>query len=320
MYQWGTGTIVGNNVIAGSGNSIVVSPTASTTYWVRVIDPAPCNGVTSGVTQLVTVHNGSMAPTTISGNTTLCLGTATTLTASAGGTLVAGSVYEWGTGAAGSNIIAGETNASITVTPLANTTYWVRRTNTAPCMNSTAAATVSLTVNTPAGDQTSYGINTWIGYVYATIGTANPPADAFTVPYKGYVTEPEIFYQDWAANGPSGANICGTYTDRFAIRFKMQKNFTSGYYTFTVGGDDGYRLSLDGGATFPLANWTDHGYGTSTSAVYYLSGNTNLILAVLRTRRIIRWFPSTMWPVPISRQRQPEFQEQLPSAAILLQR
>lgn len=276
VYQWGTGTTVGNNTIAGSGASITVNPTANTTYWVRVIDPAPCNTKTTGVTQLVSVITGATAPTAISGNTVLCLGSATTLTAS-GGTSVSGSAYEWGTGTVGSNIIAGETGASIVVTPTVNTTYWVRRTNPAPCTN-TAATTVSVTVNTPPGDQTSYGINSWIGYVYATIGTANPPADAFTVPYKGYVTEPETFNQDWAVNGPSGATICGTYTDRFAIRFKMQKNFTPGYYTFTVGGDDGYRLSLDGGATFPVSSWNDHGYGTSTSSAYYLSGNVNLVL------------------------------------------
>lgn len=277
VYQWGTGNTVGNNTIAGqTAASITVSPNNTTIYWVRRIDPAPCNVQTAGVTQQVTVTNGSTAPTTLAGSTTLCLGSSATLTAS-GGTLAAGSVYEWGTGTVGSNIITGETGASITVTPTTTTTYWVRRTNPSPCLT-TSAVTATVTVNVPPGDQVSYGTNSWIGYVYSTIGTANPPADAFTVPYRGYITETETFNHDWAVGGPSGANICGTYTDRFAVRFKMQKNFTPGYYTFTVGGDDGFRLSLDGGATFAVANWTDHGYGTTTSSVYYLSGSTNLVL------------------------------------------
>jgi len=277
VYQWGTGA-TGTNIIAGqTTDAITVAPMANTTYWVRRIDPAPCSSQTAAATQAVTATSPSTTPTTISGTTTLCLGSGTTLTAS-GGTLASGAVYEWGTGVAGSNIISGENGASITVTPAATTTYWVRRTSTSPCAGTTSALTTTVTVNTPPGDQVSYGNDSWIGYVYATINTSNPPTDAFTVPYKGYITEPETFNQNWASGSVSGANICGSYDSRFAVRFKMQKNFSAGYYTFTVGGDDGYRLSLDGGATFPVNNWTDHSYATSTSTQYYLSGTTNLVL------------------------------------------
>lgn len=277
LYQWGTGA-AGTNVISGqTAETITVSPTANTTYWVRRIDPAPCSSQTAAATQAVTVTAPSTAPTTLSGNTTLCLGTSTTLTAS-GGTLAAGAAYEWGTGTVGSNIISGESGASITVTPMATTTYWVRRTNNSPCTGTTSGIAATVTVNTPPGDQTSYGSNSWIGYVYASINTSNPPTNAFAVPYKGYITQPEIFDQNWGSGAVSGPNVCGSYDSRFAVRFKMQKNFTPGYYTFTVGGDDGYRLSLDGGATFPVTNWGDHGYATSTSTQYYLSGNTFLVL------------------------------------------
>jgi hypothetical protein len=276
VYQWGTGT-AGSNIMAGqTGESITVSPANNTTYWVRRVDTAPCSMQSAAASQLVTVSTGSTAPTTISGTTTVCLGASTTLTAS-GGTLASGSVYEWGTGTIGSNIISGQTSAAITVTPAFETTYWVRRTNASPC-TATSAVTATVNVNTPAGDQTSYGSNSWIGYVYATINTSNPPTDAFAVPYKGYITEPETFNQNWGSGSVSGTNICGSYDTRFAVRFKMDKNFTPGYYTFTVGGDDGYRLSLDGGATFAVTNWTDHGYASSTSAQYYLSGPTLLVL------------------------------------------
>lgn len=278
-YQWGTGTTVGSNIISGqTGVSITVSPSSTTTYWVRRIDPAPCSITTSGVTQIVTVNSPSTVPTTISGTTNLCLGNSTTLTAS-GGTLATGAVYEWGTGTTvGSNIISGQTGASITVTPTSTTTYWVRRTNPSPCSAYTSGISSTVTVNVPAGDQTSYGSGSWIGYVYSAIDTANPPSNAFSTNYRGYVTQSETFDQNIGAGSLSGTNLCGTYADQFSIRFKMRKNFTAGYYTFTVAGDDGYRLSLDGGATFIINNFVDHGYISSTSSQFYLSGNVDLVL------------------------------------------
>jgi hypothetical protein len=277
-YQWGTGTTVGNNIITGQTSaSITVNPTTTTTYWVRRIDPSPCNTITTGVTQAVSVTAASTDPTSITGTTTLCLGNSATLTA-AGGTLASGSAYEWGTGTVGSNIISGQTAASLSITPSVTTTYWVRRTNASPCTAYTNAATVTVTVNTPGGNQTAYGSGSWIGYVYTAMDSSNPPSNAFTAIYRGYVTQTETFDQNLGSGSLSGPNLCDAYAERFSIRFKMQKNFTAGYYTFTVGGDDGYRLSLDGGSTWTINNFVDHSYATSTSAQLYLSGNTNLVL------------------------------------------
>lgn len=277
-YQWGTGATVGSNIISGqTSESITVSPTTTTTYWVRRLDPSPCNTMTSGVNQAVNVTPASTAPTSITGTTTLCLGNSATLTAT-GGTLSAGAAYEWGTGTVGSNIITGQTAASLSITPATTTTYWVRRTNVSPCLGVTSAATVTVTVNIPGGNQTSYGSGSWIGYVYTSMDSSNPPSNAFTAIYRGFVTQPETFDQNLGSGPLSGPDLCGTYSERFSTRFKMQKNFAAGYYTFTVGGDDGYRLSLDGGATFAINNFVDHGYATSTSAQFYLSGNVNLVL------------------------------------------
>lgn len=275
-YQWGTGT-VGNNIIAGqTAASITVAPTANTTYWVRRVDAAPCQLTTAGVSRQVTVSQVSTAPTSISGGAAICQGNSTTLTAS-GGTLAAGSVYEWGTGAVGSNVIPGQHTASITVAPAATTTYWARRVNANSCGH-TAAVTATVAVNVPPGDQVSYGSNSWIGYVYTSIDSANPPTNAFTSTYRGYVTQPEMFDMNLGSGALFGTNICGTHPTNFAIRFKMNKVLAAGYYTFTVGGDDGYRLSLDGGATWIASNWQDHSYTTTTTAQMYLSGNTNFVI------------------------------------------
>lgn len=280
VYQWGTGA-VGSNIIAGENTaSITVSPTTNTTYWVRRIDAAPCNAVTPGTTTDVTVNPKSTAPTSISASANnICLGSSTTLTAN-GGTSAPGATFEWGTGTVGSNILSGQTTASITVSPTTNTTYWVRRYDgSGACVGYTAEATLPVIVNTPAGDQTSYGNGSWIGYVYASTESASPPSNAFTTTYRGYITETETFNHNWVDAGPSGGNVCGTYNDLFAIKFKMRKNFPAGWYTFTVGGDDGYRLSIDGGATYLINNFVDHSYTSSTSNAVYLNGSDiNLVL------------------------------------------
>lgn len=277
-YQWGTGNTVGSNVIAGqTGASITVSPSATTTYWVRRQDPAPCNITTAGVTQEVTVTPVSTAPTAISGTTTICSGASTTLTAT-GGTLGAGSSYEWGTGTVGSNVIAGQTGASITITPASGTyTYWVRRVNPGTC-GTTNAATTTVNVGAVSGDQTTYGNGAWIGYVYNAIDSANPPANPFGTTYRGYIGQTEQFNYDLGTTAMTAATLCGSYDTNYAIRFKMTKNWTAGYYTFTVGADDGYRFSMDGGATWTLSNWTDHSYASSTTAQIYVSGSRNFVI------------------------------------------
>ena len=125
----------------------------------------------------------------------------------------------------------------------------------------------------PSGDQTSYGSGSWIGYVYNS-----STAGSFTT-YRGTVTESETFDRDMSTGTPTGAttNICSANSDLFAIRYKMTKSYTAGVYTFTVGADDGVRLSVDGGATWLINDWSDHGYRTLTGSAY-LSGSTNVVL------------------------------------------
>jgi hypothetical protein len=148
-YQWGTGAIVGTSPIGGATNStLTVSPGSNSTYWVRIENTsAPCTGATVGVTQLVTVNMPSVAPSGISGTTTICIGGNSTLTA-VGGILGTGANYQWGTGAVvGTSPIGGATNSTLNVTPGSNTTYWVRIENTnAPCTGNTGGITQVVTV------------------------------------------------------------------------------------------------------------------------------------------------------------------------------
>lgn len=273
FFQWGTGA-VGSNIIAGqTGSTITVSPTSTASYWVRVRDTSCTTTYSEGVTSTVNIALNATAPTGITGNTgPYCPNSAVTLTATGG----SGSSYQWGTGSTvGSNIIAGATGVSYVANPATTTTYWVRRFNT-PCTTNGYTSGVTTTVNVGvAGDQTTFGQNKWIGYVYTYTGAAA------ATNYIGRVEELDIFDRDMTTGTVSGVNpqLCSTPTDKFFIRYKMTKNFSAGTYSITVGADDGYRFSIDGGANWlpELSNFVDHSYSAKT-ATLCLSGATDLVI------------------------------------------
>lgn len=101
---------------------ITDSPTSNTTYTVTVSNGA----CTSTTTSLVTVN--PLPNASISGNTNLCQGSSTTLTASGGGT------YSWDNSAV---------TPSITVSPTSTTSYTVYVTSGSGC-TATAVATVNV--------------------------------------------------------------------------------------------------------------------------------------------------------------------------------
>src|SRR5439155_24848769 len=104
--------------------AINVSPAATTTYTVVVTGADDCTA-----TKSVTLTLHASLPTSISGNTTICAGQSTTLTASGGVS------YSWNDG---------ETTAAINVSPAATTTYTVAVTGADGC---TASKSVTVTVN-----------------------------------------------------------------------------------------------------------------------------------------------------------------------------
>lgn len=127
---------------------------------------------------------------------------------------------------------------------------------------------------TGSGDPSVYGTNNqWIGYIYSgtNFGT-----------YKGFVTEgtslsPNFDEGFGGDNVSYGTSDCPISTTSFSVRYRLKKAFTNGVYKFDVGGDDGYRLSLDGGSTWVINNWGDHAYSTSNYSAN-LSGNYNMVL------------------------------------------
>ncbi len=126
---------------------------------------------------------------------------------------------------------------------------------------------------TPQGNPAVYGSgNSWIGYMYQ--------GKSFNT-YKGYITEGNsnaIFNETFGgAQTNFVTNGCPVLTDTFSVRFRLAKTFAAANYAITVGGDDGYRLSLDGGATWVINRWNDQSYSTTTYNIY-LNGTYNLVL------------------------------------------
>ena len=151
-YQWYAGGC-GVGTAVGTGASITVSPTTTTTYFARV---EACGVPTACVSTTVTVGTASTDPTGITGSTTICSGSSTTLTVQ-GGSLGSGANWQWYSGACGTE--NGGTSIgsgpSITGSPSSTTTYYVRAEGTC---NTTACVNVTVFVN-PAAEPTVTGDN-----------------------------------------------------------------------------------------------------------------------------------------------------------------
>lgn len=127
---------------------------------------------------------------------------------------------------------------------------------------------------TPSGNPINYGTNNqWIGYVYSGMNFDT---------YKGYVFEGNAvsanFDEGFGGDIVNyGTSDCAVTTTQFSVRYRLTTTLTTGIYTIVVGGDDGYRLSLDGGSTYVINKWNDQGYNT-TSYSATLSGTKNMVL------------------------------------------
>lgn len=169
-------------------------------------------------------------------------------------------------------VATNQPGTSYTPTTLtAGTTYYWRVVPRNSAGLAAGCSTWSFTTCTPTGNPAVYGAGSWIGYVYNSAS-----AGAFTT-YQGFVTEATVFNRTHTTASGATINHCSSNQDLFAIRYRNTTNFPAGLYTFTVGGDDGVRFSIDGGATWLINQWVDQGYTTVTSASVFLSGNTNMV-------------------------------------------
>ncbi len=284
-YEWGTGSIVGSNVIFGATEAtLFVNPNIETTYWVRRKDAAPCNTITSAVFKTISVVSPSTPPTSISGAATICAGTNITLTAN-GGWGNDGSIFQWGWGVIGSNVIVGQTGSSIIVSPLVTTSYWVRRYDGGMPCEYTAAATTTVSIIPVDGNPAAFGDNVWnvYGFNRADITLA-------TAIYAGYYTVSTLGdstlsgTNSWANTASPSASAgwtgCPVDLDNFTMVHK-RKGFPCGTYTLTLSDwDDAIQVYINGTLAWSCLEYAASNICSGAIGTYTLDGNSTIEIRV----------------------------------------
>ena len=203
-FQWYRGSVGDFSNPIATTSSTLVSPTTSTTYWVRVT--ASCGSQDGSVTVFVNAPCTQSSITTNPAFATIAPGGSATLTVVAAGT--APISYQWYTGTSGNtgSPIAGATNASITVSPTVTTSYWVRVSNSCNTIgNNSTTALVTVSANCNAATITTQPAN-----VSAGIGTAA------TLKVVATVAGTTIHYQWYkGAKGDLSTKV-GTDSDTFS--------------------------------------------------------------------------------------------------------
>lgn len=133
----------GTGAAVGTGVSIQVTPSVTTTYYVRA--EGGCGETLCASVQVI-VNTLSSAPTGISASSTnVCSGDPTTLTV-AGGALGSAADWRWYIGSCGGQLVGG--GPSITVSPQSTANYFVRAEG--PCGNTTCASVVISVTQSPS--------------------------------------------------------------------------------------------------------------------------------------------------------------------------
>lgn len=132
--------------------------------------------------------------------------------------------------------------------------------------------TLTVQLTSRSGDDTAVGSGSWIGHVYDGVNN-------FGNNYKGDIYESEIFDESFGGdNVTSSTSGCDYQTETFTVRFEMLQTFEHGLYDFQIGGDDGVRLSVDGGSTWVIDDYSNHGYRTADAFNVEMNGSHHLVL------------------------------------------
>ena len=76
--------------------------------------------------------------------------------------------------------------------------------------------------------------------------------------------------------GSGAPSAAGVGVDDFSVRWTQRRTLPAGSYTFTVAGDDGYRLLVDGAVAVDA--WRDQGVTTSTKTLPLTAGEHTIVL------------------------------------------
>ncbi len=145
-YEWFEGGCGAGSII-GSEETITVSPTQTTTYYVRRVGNTTCTSSTSCASFQVTVDEPPTAPTGVSGGGVVCTGYAATFTV-VGGSEGSGANYIWYENACETGTILG-TDSVLTFYPQAGVTYFVQRIGNSACTDITDCASFEVSFEDP---------------------------------------------------------------------------------------------------------------------------------------------------------------------------
>ncbi|MCC5930474.1 MAG: hypothetical protein JJU28_14600 [Cyclobacteriaceae bacterium] len=132
------------------------------------------------------------------------------------------------------------------------------------------AVTVQIYDN--SANASTWGDDEWIGHVYQVHYTSNlHTRNLFNSSYyRGTITQSDEFNQTFCGSTCwFNTSDCPVYSDYFAVRYRMRKDLPAGEYTFTIGGDDGVRLSVNGGNSWLISDWSNHAYRESSNPNLY---------------------------------------------------
>jgi len=215
-WKWYTSSCGGT--LAGTGSSLSVDPSTTTTYYVRA--EGDCN-TTACVSVTVTVKTTSSAASSasVTANDNTCAGTSKTIAVS-GGSLGTGASWKWYTSSCGGTLAG--TGSSLSVDPSTTTTYYVRAEgdcNTTTCVS----VTVDVSPAAPAIPGTITGTtavcpNTTI-LTYAIATVTNATTYTWSVPTGWAITNGQGTTSITVTSGTAGqngdisvtaGNTCGT--------------------------------------------------------------------------------------------------------------
>ena len=208
FWNWYAGSCSGTFV--GAGASITVSPSATTTYFVKA--QGTCN-TTNCVQVTVTVSVPSVAPVGLNASVNPTCGGVSTLSV-IGGSLGAGASWNWFSGTCGGTPVG--TGASINVSPSTSTNYFVRAQGSC---NTTSCASITLNVNNfPVATASPSTQNICSGNITNIALTSSAPGTTFnwTVSQSGVTggaaSSGSTIAQTLSTTGPSPGTAVYTIT------------------------------------------------------------------------------------------------------------
>ncbi|MBI2968783.1 MAG: PKD domain-containing protein [Bacteroidetes bacterium] len=266
-WQWYSGSCGG--VPVGSGASVVVTPGATTTYYVRA--EGTCN-TTTCVNVAVNVNSNSTAAASITPTINpICDGGSTTLNIT-GGSLGTGATWQWYSASCGG--IAEGSGSSLSVSPSDTTVYYVRAEGTC---NTTACVNVTVTVNTPATADAGIDVTICEGACYTLSGTIGGGASTsvWTTSGDGSFDDQTLLTATYCPgpNDLTGGSVtltlitdnpagpCPAASDAMTLTINQAATVSAGSDAAICAGNT-YTLSGTRGGSATGSAWTTSGSGT----------------------------------------------------------